>query len=761
MTKKPNDHNISPGDAQKEHAEPAASGTSGGALVDDLRRRFEFLETASEMLASSLDFKTTLANVARLAVPHIADWCAVDICGGPYCDDRSSVQRLTVAHVDPEKVDLAYELEKKYPPDPDAPIGLPNVLRTGKSEYMGEIPQELLTGAAVDEEHRRLIVELGLVSYMVVPLIVHERVLGGISFVSAESGRHYDEEDVALAEDLARRAAVAIDNANLVKRVHLAESALRDQLDFMNSIMSSLGDGVCALDAEGRVTYLNPAAERMLGRSSGEIIGKGFHDLVHTRPDTGEHIRGGECALMKSLRSHAVNRNDDALFLTGEGSLLPVEYTASPVLKEGAFSGTIIAFHDISERKRQEEELRAQREWFQVTLASIGDAVIAADVHGMVTFLNPVAEELTGWRLEESSGIPLTEVFRIVNETTGEPVDNPVAEVLRSGQIVGLANHTILIRKDGTEIPIDDSAAPIRDGEEIAGVILVFRDDVTEQRRAEDALRRSTQKTLRLLESIGDSFIALDAEWRFSYVNQKAAELFSRLGLEVTDIIDRNIWAVIPDMIWTEAYERFHQASRDQQPVQFIFQYPELGGWFNVYVYPSYEGLSIFLQDINDRMLRDEERNRLLGEAEDSERRFRDLVNTLAGIFWEADPTTERFLFVSRRAEAILGYSIDDWLSRPNFWASIIHPADREKTVQARKAAASAAMDHDLRYRAIAADGRTVWLRDIVYVARNENGRAERLRGVMVDVTDDKVIDLHDSRVDEGPDAGPDTTGGE
>lgn len=130
----------------------------------------------------------------------------------------------------------------------------------------------------------------------------------------------------------------------------------------------------------------------------------------------------------------------------------------------------------------------AEPDLLDVTLSSIGDAVIATDTEGRVTFLNAVAESLTGWQTQEAKGRPLTTIFRILNEHTREPVENPVEKVLRLGRIVGLANHTVLISKNGTEVPIDDSAAPIRGaGGRLRGVVLVFR-DITERKRAEDAI---------------------------------------------------------------------------------------------------------------------------------------------------------------------------------------------------------------------------------------------------------------------------------
>ena len=137
-------------------------------------------------------------------------------------------------------------------------------------------------------------------------------------------------------------------------------------------------------------------------------------------------------------------------------------------------------------RQRAEEALQKQSEWLRITLSSIGDAVISTDAEGRVTFLNGVAETLTGWSQAEAVGRPLPDVFQIVNEATRQPVENPALRALREGTIVGLANHTILIARDGTERPIDDSAAPMRDGAgAMVGAVLVFR-DVTERKRAEE-----------------------------------------------------------------------------------------------------------------------------------------------------------------------------------------------------------------------------------------------------------------------------------
>src|SRR3954468_12926071 len=152
-------------------------------------------------------------------------------------------------------------------------------------------------------------------------------------------------------------------------------------------------------------------------------------------------------------------------------------------------------------RRRAEEALRKQAEWLKVTLASIGDAVISTDAEGRVSFLNGVAEALTGWTQAEAVGRPLPEVFTIINEETRQTVENPALRALREGMIVGLANHTVLIARDGTERPIDDSAAPIRDeGGAVIGAVLIFR-DVDERRRSDRALVASEARKAAILDT--------------------------------------------------------------------------------------------------------------------------------------------------------------------------------------------------------------------------------------------------------------------
>jgi PAS domain S-box-containing protein len=195
--------------------------------------RKAFLAHAGATLASSLDYRTTLAHVAQLAVPELADWCSVSVVEAP----GGKPQQLAVSHVDPKKVAWARELGEKYPADPDAKTGAPQVIRTGKSELYHEIPAAILEAGARDAEHLRIIRELRLESAIIVPLESHDHVLGAMTFIYADSGRRYDEDDLRFAEDFAHRAAMAIENARALKRLDEArreEQRLRRDAEVAN-----------------------------------------------------------------------------------------------------------------------------------------------------------------------------------------------------------------------------------------------------------------------------------------------------------------------------------------------------------------------------------------------------------------------------------------------------------------------------------------------------------------------------------------------
>jgi PAS domain S-box-containing protein len=204
-------------DRKRMEEELAASRDQLELILIDRKRAEEtqeFLAEVGVVLAGSLDFRTTLTSVARLCVPRLADWCTVDVVeeGGP-------LERLAVAHKDPERVRWALEVQQRYPSDPNAPRGLHQVIRTGQSELYAEITDDQLVAAARDDDHLRILRALGMTSVMILPLRARGRILGGLSLIAAESRRRFGPADLALAEELGRRAGLAADNARLFGEV--------------------------------------------------------------------------------------------------------------------------------------------------------------------------------------------------------------------------------------------------------------------------------------------------------------------------------------------------------------------------------------------------------------------------------------------------------------------------------------------------------------------------------------------------------------
>jgi PAS domain S-box-containing protein len=204
------------------------------------------LAEAGAVLASSLDYTTTLESVARLAVPTLADWCSVDVL-----DEEGNLRRLAIAHQDPAKVAWGYELYRRYPPDPNAPVGVTHVMRTGQSELIEEIKDELLVEIVRKPELLQIVRDLGFRSAMNVPLVARGRILGVLSFVSAESGRLYNQRDLEVAEELARRAGLAVDNALLYQEAQqareVAEVANRSKDEFLATLSHELRTPLTAM----------------------------------------------------------------------------------------------------------------------------------------------------------------------------------------------------------------------------------------------------------------------------------------------------------------------------------------------------------------------------------------------------------------------------------------------------------------------------------------------------------------------------------
>jgi PAS domain S-box-containing protein len=305
-------------------------------------------------------------------------------------------------------------------------------------------------------------------------------------------------------------------------------------------------------------------------------------------------------------------------------------------------------------KHQADRQLRQQREWLRVTLTSIGDAVIATDAEGRITFVNPVAEALAGWKAEEAAGQPIQCVFRIVNQQTGTPLEEPVARVLREGRVVELTNHAALLTKDGRAVPVEDSAAPILDAAgQVIGVVLVFH-DVTEKRRADDALAMAKERLQATLGSITQGYYALDEQWRFAALNPTAERHFGRPAAE---LVGRNIWEVAQISPEAHLRRRFEEARNGGQPLHFeAASTVRPGFWAELHLYPRDGLLEVYFTDISARKQAEE-------ALRESEQRYRLLFDRNPDGVFSVD-ATGRFTLANPACEILSGYPLAELLTK-------------------------------------------------------------------------------------------------
>jgi diguanylate cyclase (GGDEF)-like protein/PAS domain S-box-containing protein len=301
------------------------------------------------------------------------------------------------------------------------------------------------------------------------------RILGTVALYFRQA-RSPLRRDFELMSRLTALAAIAIER----KR---SEDALRRSEAQYRSLFENVIEGVYRSTADGKFEAVNPALVQMLGYDSVE-------ELLAIPSTRDIYASSDERAqIVATLHASGVVRQAECQLRRRDGTQITGVENARVIHNEhgdiAGYEGTIT---DVTVRKRAEIQLYEEKEKAQVTLQSIGDAVITADADGRIEYLNPVAEELTGWASREAAGRPVAEVFQVISETTRQPVDSPILRCLREGRVVEIAEHSLLVNRRGQEISIQDSAAPIRDRSgRLIGVVMVFH-DVSQERRLQRAL---------------------------------------------------------------------------------------------------------------------------------------------------------------------------------------------------------------------------------------------------------------------------------
>jgi PAS domain S-box-containing protein len=475
-----------------------------------------------------------------------------------------------------------------------------------------------------------------------------------------------------------------------------AEESIRRSEERLRHMVESVKDyAIFMLDPTGHVASWNSGAERIKLYRADEIIGQHFSKFY---PQEALNRGWPEHELKVAVAEGRFE--DEGWRVRKDGT----QFWANVVITalkddQGELIGFTKITRDLTVRKLAEEnELRLieettarrvaesnarliqdEREKLHVTLASIGDAVISTDAEGRVEYLNPVAEKLVGWTTSDAAGLNLSDVFRIVNEDTRVPVENPAYRAMREGRIVGLANHTILISKDGSETPIDDSAAPIRDtAGKVIGSVLVFR-DMGDLKKNQKALAQSEGRFRGLMEQAPFSIQVLSTDGRTVQVNRAWEELW---GLKLEQVAEYNVLED-PQLEAKGVAPYLRQAFAGKPTAIPAIQYDpnetlpgqsqlrESVRWVTALAYPLKGGagevqeIVLVHEDITERKLAEV-------AIEESEQRFRQLADAMPQIVWTAT-SDGRIDYQNRQWFEFTGLPTD--LGNEG-WGKILHPED-------------------------------------------------------------------------------------
>ena len=527
--------------------------------ITEMRRAEDALRVqaeASEVLATPLSYEERLVSLARLVVPRMADWCAVDVV-----EEGGTVRRLAVEHEDPEKVALAYEIQRLYPAPADAPRGVPKVLRTGVPEMMEEIPDELLVQSVRDKRQLGMLRELGLRSYMTVPMIARGRTLGAITLVSAESGRHYGPEDLEQAETLVRRAAMVVDNARLYEEARReigerekAQEELRQSEDRLRLATEATRLGTFDFDPATGGLLWDARCKEIFGLPPDagvdyETFLAGLHPDDRDRADR---------AVRRALEPTADGEFDLEYRVVGigDGQERWVEARGRVFFEGGRaarFIGTVL---DVTEKKWAGEALKRSEERYRAVIEQSTEGIYLLDAESRrLLETNPAFGRMFGYTAEELRGM---EIYDLVAHSR-ENVDANVGRTLELGRI--LIGERSYRRKDGTVVEVEIGASTISyDGQK---AICATVRDITARKRAEEALRRSEERFRSLVRYASDIIVILDGSGEILYESPA---------------VERVLGFTAQDRVGTNAFDHLHPEDREPVARRFAELAGEPGG---------------------------------------------------------------------------------------------------------------------------------------------------------------------------------------
>lgn len=697
--------------------------------AEESARREAFMSATGEILAESLEYEKTLANVARAAVPNFADWCAVDLL-----DESGQLRRLAVAHVDPRKVALAVELHEKYPPDRNRDMGVIRVLRTGEPEMLKSISQEFIEHTARDEQHLQILRQLNLTSYICVPLRTGEAVCGAITFVSAESVRHFEQKDFAVAQEIARRASQAIEKARLYR--DLSASRERQRI-----AAETAGLGIFEWIQEGdRVVWENERMYEIFERTheEGPISGKEFRkNFLHP-----EDIKTFDEAVAEGRKPGTFFRSACRIRRRSTGEWRWIEFagdfTSGP---DGKAKSLVSVVADITERKRAEQALRESEERYRRLVGLLPVAVYTCDAAtGVITFFNEKAAELWGRRPKVGdTDERFCGSFRLRRpDGAGLPNDQtPMAFALREGK--SFRNEEVIIeRPDGSFITVLVNIDPIRDEQgRVIGAINAFH-DITAQKQTEQALRLSEERYRAIVESQTEMVCRFRPDGTILFVNGAYARA---RGSMPDALVHENFWQFVEENDRPAVRDMLARIRRESPELRVENRFETTEGirwtlWTNRGISFDAEGRATEIQSSGIDITERKNAEQALSE---SERRISTLLANLPGAAYRCPigapwPLT----FVNNGVEILTGRPASDFTEGRVAWMDIMEPADVEAVSHEVETAIRERRTYSISYRIRHASGECRWMLDQGQPVFDQNGNAVAFEGFISDITEQK-----------------------
>jgi PAS domain S-box-containing protein len=685
-----------------------------------------FLAEAGKILASSLDYEKTLATVADLMIPGLADWCFIYIL-----DDNRVPGLLAVSHSDPERVKLAWDLNRAHPIAMNRDGGTARVVQTQEPVLVAKGVPEMMAARANNPEHLQAMLSLGICSLLIVPLIARGRVLGTLSLAMAESDGTYNEEDQAFAMELAQRAAIAIDNARLYSEAQKAVAEKDRALALLQSVLQQMPAGVVVAEgANGDIVLRNRVATEFwrsdVARSENMQDSNGYFRAFH--PD-GRPFEKDEWPLLRALNQGEtrVGEEIEVVKLNGERRFLRIN--SAPIRnRDGAIIAAAAAFEDVTERRTSDRALRESEQKFR-SLAEVAPCSIFIHDGNNILYVNNATCEITGYSREE---LLSRTIWQLLHPDSVGPVRERICR-RNDGDPVPTRFEEKVICKNGAEKWIDFNGGLIQYEGKPAVICVAL--DITERRVMDEQLRLSQERVRLASESAGISTWEWDIRrntviwspevYRIFGLNESESGMsFDQFLARIHDDDRQRVRKAIEAAV--SGHNDFSSEFRvDRGNGQVSWAYSRAKIFYDAGGHPERMvgvGIDITSDKIAEAALRE------------SEEQFRVTFNQAAMGMCQVAPDGT-LLMVNQKLAEILGYSVEELVGKK--FHEFTYPDDLSNNVEKLDAMLSGEIpSYTIEKRYIRPDGAQPWAQVTASLVRDSQGDPKYIITVVEDITE-------------------------